>query len=115
MDDSVHPVREEVVDDPYDYAPENEAEWRGECRAWAIADFFEILKDEFKKLNFVPLNPEVVKDVYAVTSPGLIVRLQDVYRKHGWPNVELYNKQECLEAVQAAVDEHFLGGHEASE
>ncbi|KAF2674050.1 hypothetical protein BT63DRAFT_444830 [Microthyrium microscopicum] len=105
-DHTVQPLREEVSDDPYDYAPENEAEWRAECRAWAIADFFEILKNEFKKLNFVPLSPEEVTDVYSENSPGLIVMVQDIYHNHGWPNLEQYNKQECLEAVQAAVEEH---------
>ncbi|KAM5429843.1 hypothetical protein McanMca71_004312 [Microsporum canis] len=34
------PCREEVLDDAYDYAPKNEADWRAGGGRWAIADFF---------------------------------------------------------------------------
>lgn len=33
-------IREPVNDDLYDWAPEEKAEWRAECEAWAITDFF---------------------------------------------------------------------------
>lgn len=33
------PSREPIEDDPYDYAPEKEAEWRAEGEYWAIPDF----------------------------------------------------------------------------
>lgn len=49
-----------------DYAPENEATWRAEAPAWAVVDFFEMLKDQFRKLHFIPLNGRVVKDVYVI-------------------------------------------------
>ncbi|WYZ35796.1 hypothetical protein EsH8_X_000443 [Colletotrichum jinshuiense] len=53
-----------VVDDHYDWAPEEEAEWRAEYPAWTVADFFEILKDWFRRLNFVPVSSGSVLDVY---------------------------------------------------
>lgn len=99
--------QEPVDDDPYDYAAENEAEWRAEGQAWPVAAFFQVLKDQFRELNFVPVNSREVKDVYATyggSSAGMIPLLQDVYRQHGWPNLDEYRKQECLQAVQSTID-----------
>lgn len=104
------PSREPVEDDPYDYAPDNEAEWRADAPAWAVADFFEILKDQFRGLHFVPMCSWLVVDVYtglAFGTDGMVPMLQDVYREHGWPDLERYRKRECLQAVQAALEERY--------
>jgi hypothetical protein len=106
------PSREPVEDDPYDYAPENEAEWRADAPAWAIADFFEILKDQFRELKFLPISSRLVLDVYATYGPdsaGMINMVQDIYREHAWPDLQQYRKVECLEAVQKALEEHYPG------
>jgi hypothetical protein len=95
-----NPSREPVGDDPYDYAPENEAKWRADAPAWAIADFFEVLKNEFRELHSVPISSRLVLDVYATLSfgtDGMITTLQDIYQEHDWPR--RYRKRECLEAV----------------
>lgn len=99
-------LREAVHDCPYDYALENEADWRGEGVAWAIADFFEVLR------GFVPLSSLQVLDVYTGYGPGskdLVPMVQQVFRRHGWPDLERYNKRKCLAAVKAAVLEHYPG------
>ncbi|KAE9580849.1 hypothetical protein CGMCC3_g3067 [Colletotrichum fructicola] len=31
--------------------------WRSESLAWDVKDFFEMLKDEFRELNLIPLSP----------------------------------------------------------
>ncbi|PVH83224.1 hypothetical protein DL98DRAFT_585933 [Cadophora sp. DSE1049] len=105
-----NPSREDVQDDPYDYAPENEAEWRADAPAWAITDFFELLKDQFRELHFIPISPRSVINVYThfgLDSDGMIPMLQNIYREHGWPNLQRYRKQECLEAVQTALEERY--------
>lgn len=105
-----YPTRELVTDDPYDYADENEAEWRADSAAWAIPDFFEVLKDQFRKLHFVPLSPRLVMDGHTPVTgrdEGMIPMVQDIYRKHGWPDLERYHKRECLEAVRAALNERY--------
>ncbi|KAI4665854.1 uncharacterized protein J4E78_003319 [Alternaria triticimaculans] len=102
--------REPIEDDPYDYAPDNEAQWRAESECWAIADFFGMLKDQFRQLSFIPIGPKSVIDIYATLGPednGLVTMLQKVYREHGWPDVTRYRKTECLAAVQAALKEHY--------
>jgi hypothetical protein len=107
-----NPSRELVKDDPYDYAPESEAEWRADAPAWSITDFFEVLKDQFRELHFVPISSLTVLDVYATLSfgeDGMIAMLQDIYREHSWPNLERYRKGECLEAVQTALEERYPG------
>ena len=104
------PLRETIDDDAYDYVLENKAEWRGEAPAWAIADFFELLKDQFRQLKFLPISLRTVIDVYATYGPsaeGMLGMLQDIYREHGWPDLERYRKQECLEAVQTALEERY--------
>jgi hypothetical protein len=33
--------------------------------------------------------------------------LQGIYREHGWPDLENYRKEECIEAVMEALAEQF--------
>ncbi|KAK4156323.1 hypothetical protein C8A00DRAFT_30818 [Chaetomidium leptoderma] len=102
--------REPILDDPYDYAPEEEADWRAEGAAWAVADFFELLKDQFRQLCFVPLGSYTVCDMYTEFHPvnhGLLPMVQAIYREHGWPNLERYRKEECLRAVMALLEERY--------
>ncbi|KAI1403244.1 hypothetical protein F4819DRAFT_237305 [Hypoxylon fuscum] len=105
----LNPSREPVKDDPYEYAPENEADWRNDAPAWAIADFFELLKDQFRQLKFIPISPHTVTDVYIQgrRSEGMIPMLQEIYHEHGWPDLERYRKRECLDAIQKALEERY--------
>ncbi|EPE31961.1 hypothetical protein GLAREA_12043 [Glarea lozoyensis ATCC 20868] len=104
------PDIEVVMDDAYEYCEnEQEAEWRDPA-CWAIADFFKVLKDQFRKLAFIPISMEKVLGTYS----GVLLRdgklrnvLQDIYREHGWPDLDQYRKEECLEAVRKAVVEKF--------
>lgn len=102
-------TREGISDDPYDWAPEEEAEWRAETEIWAIADFFEVLKDLYTQLHFVPIsNREVLMDTPGWGHPpGLMDMLRGIYKEHGWPNMAVYRKQDCLRAVREAVEINF--------
>jgi hypothetical protein len=101
-----------IKDSVYDFTPENEWEWRGEFY-WGIPDFFELLKDQFRQLNFIPKNSHEVVDVwtdYSTDEQGpnaFPFPLRAVYKEHRWPDLELYRKQECLEAVQRMLDDKF--------
>ncbi|KAL5349764.1 hypothetical protein ACLOAV_004796 [Pseudogymnoascus australis] len=99
-----------VLEDPCDYAPENKADWRYSGPAWAVGDFFEILKDHFRMLHFVPQNGSWVTDDFLPEGKrrkGMTRMVQDVYREHGWPDLERYRKQECLEAVKVALQKSY--------
>ncbi|PTB66621.1 hypothetical protein BBK36DRAFT_1168160 [Trichoderma citrinoviride] len=61
----------------------SKAKWRGECIAWAVSEFFEVLKDHFLQLQFILINYWLVVDAY--TTLGL----------------------DCLNAVQKAADKHY--------
>jgi hypothetical protein len=37
----------------------------------------------------------------------MISMLQEIYREHGWPDLDRYRKRECLEAVQEALEERY--------
>ncbi|KAI1367739.1 hypothetical protein F5Y08DRAFT_348536 [Xylaria arbuscula] len=88
-----------------------ENDWRKGEPAWAIPDFFELLKEQFRQLNFIPISPYKVTSVFIKRSPeyeGLIPMLQGIYPEHGWPDLERYDKQACLDAVQRALEERYL-------
>jgi hypothetical protein len=88
--------------------PEDQIEWRGNSKIWAIESFFEMLKDHFRKLNFVPTSSHEVGDVWAAQDgygKETLRKVQTIYRKHGWPDVERFNKQECAAEVKTLVDE----------
>jgi hypothetical protein len=103
-------VREKITDEPSEYAPENEEEWRDDAPAWAVADFFEILKERFRKLDFVPISSRNV--LYAETrnreeSQGVVLMVKEIYRAHGWPDLEAYRKDECLLAIRTAMEVQY--------
>jgi hypothetical protein len=33
--------------------------------------------------------------------------LQEIYREHGWPNLENYKKEECIQAVKQALAKQY--------
>lgn len=104
------PPEEEDDDDSDDEVAEEEIEWRQSAPAWAVKDFFTILKDQYKKLHWVPISQHTVWSAdYSVRpdTEGMVVMLQDIYREHGWPNLTQYRKAECLEAVRSAMKERY--------
>jgi len=105
-----NPSREPVFDDPYDYleGDEEQAGWRGDSRAWSIPDFFEILKDQFRELNYVPISSRTVKDATKGDNEMLEL-VRGIYREHGWPDLDCYRKRECLKAVKEALKERYPG------
>ncbi|CAO2658389.1 Nn.00g061120.m01.CDS01 [Neocucurbitaria sp. VM-36] len=103
-------TQEQVEEDPYEYAPEEEAEWRTDCAAWPVDDFFEVLKDQFRALKFIPIGSTRVIDIYATLAPdseGMVTSLQKIYREHGWPDAQRYRKKDCLKAVQELLLAHY--------
>lgn len=105
------PSAEPVLDDAADYAPEEELGWRADGPAWAVPDLFELLQREFRRLDFVPAGPRVVIDDYSNHSgeagDGSTEALRGVYRRHGWPDLDRYRKEECLEAVRNLLQERY--------
>ncbi|KAI9150677.1 hypothetical protein HJFPF1_10453 [Paramyrothecium foliicola] len=102
------PTKEKICDDPYEWAPDEEAEWRGESPAWTVPDFFEVLKEEFRSLRAIPFGPHKVYDVYTTMAGhrgSLISEAQNIYTEHHWPELEHYRKDECLAAIERAVQE----------
>jgi hypothetical protein len=88
---------------------EEEADWRHGATACEISDFFEVLKDQFIQLNWIPVSRFAVRGVLLGNWPhkeGIMSRLQDIYRQHGWPDLAVYRKSECMEAVRKAIEEY---------
>lgn len=103
-----HSTRGRICDDSNGYENMREAEWRRSNPAWAIPDFFQVLKDQFCELNFFPVSPLLVEDVYTGRQPydeDTMRMLQRIYREHGWPDLQQYRKRDCLLAVRAKLKE----------
>ncbi|EXF76362.1 hypothetical protein CFIO01_12058 [Colletotrichum fioriniae PJ7] len=93
-----------IEDDPYDYCDDEEdAEWRADGAAWSVADFFKVLKAEYRFLRWVPWNEYEVLDSESTMTRNPVPALQDAYRRHGWPNSQEYRKEECLEETKAIM------------
>lgn len=89
-----------------------EADWRQDSPAWPIPEFFEVLKGQYRKLSFVPLDSQRVNDVYTRSGPGedaYMGLVQDVYRQYGWPDNDQFRKSDCLEAVEDTLQQHYPG------
>lgn len=89
--------------------PKNEIEWRASSQAWAIPDFFELLKKQYRELKWIPISTREVIDVETNHEDGLISMIQGIIREHGWTSEEgaVYRKRECLTAVKTALREHY--------
>jgi hypothetical protein len=37
----------------------------------------------------------------------MLAVVQEIYRKHGWPDLKVYRKKECLEAVLKAIRKRY--------
>lgn len=105
------PSQERFEDDPYDWVDsEREAMWREEGGAWAVADFFEVWKDQFRTLQFVPIPGAKIREAYTTYHPdhdGVLDLLRGVYREHGWPDLDSYRKEDCMRAVRLALREKY--------
>lgn len=99
--------QEQVQDDSEAWDTPEEADWRGDAPAWTITDFFAMLREQFEQLGFIPVNSRMVTDShFDYTGEGdLEPTLQETYRNHGWPSLEQYRKEECIQALRQVVDE----------
>ena len=87
-----------------------EADWRYEATAWTVSTFFEVLKDQFIQLQWLPISPFSVRAFKYSDyrgEEGMMAMLQETYREHGWPDLAVYRKSDCLEAVKKAMTERY--------
>ncbi|RYN29170.1 hypothetical protein AA0113_g5865 [Alternaria arborescens] len=106
----------EVHPDPYGWMDdglisEDQADWRAGSGVWEISDFFEMLKANFRTLNFVPFHHDDVKAAYySCGNDGreTLEEVQKIYKDHGWPDLTRYRKRDCLAAVEAYLKTRYL-------
>jgi hypothetical protein len=95
------------VDDLDGLVSQEEAKRRSSAPVWDIPDFFEALKYKFRNLNWVPISPYSVRCKESWDEAGMMSMLKDIYRQHAWPDLAVYRKTECLEAVRKALVENY--------
>jgi hypothetical protein len=96
--------------DPDETVSQEEADWRYDATAWTVSDFFEVLKDQFIHLHWLPISSCSLRTFVDVDYPGeegMMAMLRETYREHGWPDVPIYPKSDCLEAVKKAMSERY--------
>ena len=107
---SADPCRETAGYEADDDVDEEEANWRYDATAWTIPDFFEILKDQFHRLHWIPISSRVARSAAWGEAPeneGMVAELREVYRLHGWPDLDNYRKSECLGTVRRILEEKY--------
>ncbi|KAF2632510.1 hypothetical protein BU25DRAFT_76272 [Macroventuria anomochaeta] len=94
-------------DDSEDDGESEDVEW-GPC--WPVRHFFAMLKNHFIKLNFIPYSSQRVIQIWTERytdhekiPEGVPEFLQSIYHKHGWPNLEVYQKEACLAELKDAT------------
>ena len=112
-------IRQPIVgpdgdEEPFRDCTPNERGWRSHT-AWAITGFFEVLKHEFRTLRSVPLNGSQVEywfgdeehqDLEELHEEDILIRsVRDTHQKHGWPDMSVYKKDECQDAVDKLMKE----------
>ena len=102
--------KEAITDNFWDCTPENEHEWRNGT-AWAIEDFFEILKVRYRELQYLPVHEHRIEewfDEYEEDDYRPVLRcIRQIYKEHGWPDLSEYTKKECLHSVEKLIEERF--------
>ena len=104
---------EPIQDDPWEYTEDDDeqAQWRADSTAWAIGDFFEVLKHQFRTMYMVPFGRRTVRSVNTLFSrpsgKDSIPVVQKILREHGWPDMQQYRKEECLVAIHEALKKQF--------
>ncbi|KAK3321749.1 hypothetical protein B0H66DRAFT_638289 [Apodospora peruviana] len=94
---------------------EDSSEGEGEGDGNAIFLRFATLKHNLKELHFVPMSRRrVVDGWYGPDAPDehsqkAVEMVKDIYRAHGWPDLERYRKEDCLKAIYTALSENFPG------
>lgn len=103
--------QELIEKEDWAWVPETEANWWDTegSPAWTIADFFEMLKDQFHNLRFIPANNRQVFETWkGYDEDGeLGTTLRMIFREHGCPDLERYRKAECIKAVEKVTEEKF--------
>jgi hypothetical protein len=77
-----------------------------EHASWPVVEFFEICKSHYRQLNFVAVNKRRVIEAWNF-SEGDLPLLRSIYRKHGWPDLEVYQKKACLAEVAKVLHEKY--------
>lgn len=101
-----------MAEDVENSAPENELKWGENAPAWVTADFFELLKSQYRNLVWFPTSPHEVVDARACFGKslyGMVSMLQGIYREHHWSvdGGTHYRKRECEEVVTTALEERY--------
>ncbi|PIA98284.1 hypothetical protein CB0940_05441 [Cercospora beticola] len=110
-EDPSHPIQP-IQNDPIDYANDEELGWR--CApAWSIPEFFEVLKHHFVNLDCVPLSRRLVEEGWYGEERDMPDNLgacrvaAEIYRRHGWPDVEKFRKDQCMAELEREIPERF--------
>ena len=90
-------------------ASEEDSNWLGSAPAWTIPEFFANLKYLLTNLDWIAISPQTLVPARENHNDqaGRTAMLKEIYRQHGWPDLAVYRKAECIAAVRKAMDEKY--------
>lgn len=91
-----------------DHVPDTEYDWRAKAPAWPVRMFFQLLKNEYRNLHFLPTHGPWQMNVYttyAAERRPMVPMLQRIWEEHGWPGSRDFDKKKCLDAIKQACKE----------
>jgi hypothetical protein len=94
-----------VIDDDQDTDSETDS-FLQHYPSWPVVEFFEMCKGHFRQLNFVAVNKWRVEQSWTLDEE-MLPRFRTIYRKHGWPDLEVYQKKACLAEIAKTLREEF--------
>lgn len=81
----------------------------GDHPRWTPRDFFTMCENLLRNLDVIPQDSsEIIDFVSLDRSNELREILGPIFWKHGWPDVERYEKEKCLKEVARVIDEGAL-------
>ncbi|CAD0114932.1 unnamed protein product [Aureobasidium uvarum] len=116
----VHPSKPPLTarnggSDPFEFCvPGNEQGWRSNT-SWSIPDFFDVLKNEYVAMRYLPYNDDRIEELYdnygkdEIPSDSEILYglVKEIYEEHGWPDLSVYDKEKCWIAVDKLIKDRF--------
>lgn len=104
--------RQAITDDFANRTPANEHGWRCCGAAWAIDDFFEVLKERYRGLLYLPVHETRIEEWFDEYEEDDDYRpvlrcIRQVYKEHSWPDLSVYTKKECVESMDRMIEERF--------
>lgn len=84
-------------------------EFQYRSSVWEVGGFFEMLKNQFRRLNWVPIGNGEMMEILPEdeTGTGMGAAMKEVCRDHGWLDLSIFDKEACHGSIRPMLSERF--------